>query len=397
MISTEQNKLNYGAFVIWFATIQISLIFLYHLSSVNFLKLLSNGMSLLLAVILLLIFFHTFIKKRIPIWCSSLLFILFVSTFFTLYLTSASDKAIMLKFFLFFLLGITPYILQQKAPRIKIWFIFYMLFMPILLSFLGGSRVYSAETASVAVSFFPNANTAVMYYVVLIGLASSLFKKQAYAYLLFFVNALFFQKLGAILATIVAIVITNFSLFKKHLIMVVVGVSIVLVLAFYSGAFDRLVKVSGDLWSLFSINTFQQIVDLSYGDLVEQLGTTDLSAIFRLKHWTEMAHIYTSQDIFVLLFGYGPGQTKLLTNALLPPHNDYMRILCEFGLLNFLLFIFYNLKLIQRIDNKTFKAAFLIILLYFFTENLIDNFISMFLLYSFAGFYLYENELKLKS
>ncbi len=42
-------------------------------------------------------------------------------------------------------------------------------------------------------------------------------------------------------------------------------------------------------------------------------GTTDLSAFFRVIHWSDIWDLYASQGLGVILFGFGSGQTESLS------------------------------------------------------------------------------------
>ena len=85
------------------------------------------------------------------------------------------------------------------------------------------------------------------------------------------------------------------------------------------------------------------------------------------------------------MFGYGAGQTGVLTVLPLPPHNDYLRVLAEYGLFNFLVFVPFVLSIALSIKQQAAKIIFTVLLIYFLSENLLDNFTSMALFFSYAG------------
>jgi O-antigen ligase len=124
---------------------------------------------------------------------------------------------------------------------------------------------------------------------------------------------------------------------------------------------------------------------MSFKELVQLTGTTDTSAFFRIIHWTNIWELYSTQGLGVLLFGYGAGQTGLLAYMSLPPHNDYLRVLAEYGLLSFLVFVSFLVSIATSIKLPAAKIIFNVLLIYFFSENLIDNFTSMALFFSYAG------------
>jgi O-antigen ligase len=85
------------------------------------------------------------------------------------------------------------------------------------------------------------------------------------------------------------------------------------------------------------------------------------------------------------LFGYGASQTGVLTVLPLPPHNDYLRVLAEYGLLNFLVFAIFVFTIVFSLKDRAAKTMYTVLLIYFLSENLIDNFTSMTLFFSYAG------------
>jgi O-antigen ligase len=119
--------------------------------------------------------------------------------------------------------------------------------------------------------------------------------------------------------------------------------------------------------------------------LIELTGTTDMSAFFRITHWSNIWAIYSSQGLGGILFGYGANQTGVLTVLPLPPHNDYLRVMAEYGLLNLLLFVPFVLSIALSIRQQAARILFTVLLIYFFSENLLDNFTSMVLFFSNAG------------
>src|SRR5690606_6882954 len=71
---------------------------------------------------------------------------------------------------------------------------------------------------------------------------------------------------------------------------------------------------------------------VTFGQLVEILGTTDLSFLFRLKHWLNLWDLYASASGYEWLFGLGIGSSVALSSIGMVPHNDYLRMLFECGI-----------------------------------------------------------------
>ena len=86
-----------------------------------------------------------------------------------------------------------------------------------------------------------------------------------------------------------------------------------------------------------------------------------------------------------ILFGYGIGQTPDLTVLKLGPHNDYLRILAEYGPINLVIFVCFLLHVLFNLKAGLTKVLFMVLMIYFFSENLIDHFASMTLYFTYAG------------
>ena len=67
------------------------------------------------------------------------------------------------------------------------------------------------------------------------------------------------------------------------------------------------------------------------------------------------------------------------------PHNDYLRMLAEYGLINLVVFVCFMLHVLRNLRTGQTKVLFMVLLFYFFTENLFDHFPSMTLYFTFAG------------
>ena len=140
----------------------------------------------------------------------------------------------------------------------------------------------------------------------------------------------------------------------------------------------------GSIVFIFNLDP-STVLRLTYKQLVEMTGTTDLSAFFRIMHWSNIWELYSTQGLGTMLFGYGAGRTPHLAYFPYPPHNDYLRILAEFGAFSLLIFILFVIHVACSIKLDAAKVLFIVLLIYFFSENLIDNFTSMALFFAYAG------------
>lgn len=114
--------------------------------------------------------------------------------------------------------------------------------------------------------------------------------------------------------------------------------------------------------------------ELDYGRLSDVYGTSDCSGIWRISHWRACIDVIAHANALQLLCGYGVGASSLLLYKV--PHNDYLRVLMEQGILGLTLSITFFLVVFQRIDPR-YKYCIVAFALYCFSENNMDNLLFM--------------------
>jgi len=114
--------------------------------------------------------------------------------------------------------------------------------------------------------------------------------------------------------------------------------------------------------------------ELDYGNLNNRYGTSDCSGLWRIAHWRTCINIVVNANIVQLLCGHGIASTNLLLYKV--PHNDYIRVLIEQGIIGLTLYFAFFLTVLRRIDSRHWYCivAFAI---YCFSENNIDNLLFM--------------------
>jgi hypothetical protein len=115
--------------------------------------------------------------------------------------------------------------------------------------------------------------------------------------------------------------------------------------------------------------------DLSYGQLKEEYGEESLSGIWRISKWREGFDVMIGADPVQFLFGHGIGSSRSLLSDMLP-HNDYLRIILEQGIVGLVLSLTFIGILFRQIDRR-YQYCVIAIALYCFTENNIDNLLFM--------------------
>lgn len=304
-----------------------------------------------------------------------------LSVVYNLQVASTTDALKYLAIYVFYAAGRAC---GGRMNPVELRCIYALAALPVLfLVTKGSSKVYENESfASEIFSYFPNSNTGVLYFSALLFAVTQLYGNRVIA--LQFVNAIIMNKLGAVVATAVAACLwIAFPLRRESLIALLV-VATGGAIALSIGALDRGISTIDNLLLVFDVEP-SAIASMSYKQLVEMTGSTDLSAFFRLIHWSDIWSIYTSQGTGVLLLGYGAGQTPFLTYAALVAHNDYLRIMAEYGIINVVIFVLFLVHVHGRLPAGGPKVLFVVLCIYFFSENLLDNFTSMALYFAYAG------------
>ena len=123
---------------------------------------------------------------------------------------------------------------------------------------------------------------------------------------------------------------------------------------------------------------------IDYGSLRETYGAESLSGYWRLAHWVKAASMFLSAQFQVWFFGFGIGASMELLGNL--PHNEYLRLVFEQGILGGgIAFLFFR-ECFRKVD-ASMKYIFVAVFVFALTENIIDNMLFMsLLLMAFVSF-----------
>jgi hypothetical protein len=295
--------------------------------------------------------------------------------------TSMTDVPKYLSLYIFYAAGRCN---RTLFRTVELYCLYALAALPIAFMAVGTSKIWGWEDEPFG--YLPNANTAVLHFCALLFAAAPVFGNRVI--LLQLLNAALMNKIGAMVATVIAICMWVAVPLRRESIIstaaILIPVLTLGVVAFLFGAFDRAITALDGLAFALNIGP-RSVVSMSYQDLVLLTGSTDLSGFFRLIHWTNIWDIYSNGGIGTWIFGYGPGETSALTYSGLLPHNDYLRILVEFGAVNFVVFVCFLAHVRAALTSGTAKVLFVVLCIYFFSENLLDSFTSMALFFAYAG------------
>jgi O-Antigen ligase len=295
--------------------------------------------------------------------------------------TSITDVLKYLSLYIFYAAGCR---VRTPMRSVELYCLYVLAALPIAFMAVGTSKIW--EWQDEPFGYLPNANIAVLHFCALLFAATPIFGNRVI--FLQLLNAAFMNKIGAIVATVISICMwVTVPLRRESLLSaaaIVTPVIAIAVTAYEFGAFDRAITAFDGLVFAFKIDP-RSVVSMSYQDLVLLTGSTDLSGFFRLIHWTNIWDIYSSGGVGTWLFGYGAGETPALTYAAMVPHNDYLRIFVEYGPINLAIFVCFLAYVRGALTSAAAKVLFVVLCIYFFSENLLDSFTSMTLFFAYAG------------
>jgi len=124
--------------------------------------------------------------------------------------------------------------------------------------------------------------------------------------------------------------------------------------------------------------------ELDYGNMSNMYDIDDFSGLWRISHWRTCIDVIADANIIQLLCGYGIGSSNLLMYK--EPHNDYLRVLIEQGIIGLTLYFAFFMTVFRRFDSR-YWYCIVAVALYCFTENNMDNllFMSIFVFFLASG------------
>jgi O-antigen ligase len=122
--------------------------------------------------------------------------------------------------------------------------------------------------------------------------------------------------------------------------------------------------------------------DVEYGSLVEEYGDSATSGLWRIAMWSTVLRGYAAASPTEWLFGGGLGSSPERYGN--HPHNEYVRLLAETGVLGLVAFLGFFFAVFRALRPED-RHLPLVFLLYSVTENNLDNFVFMTLFALFLG------------
>lgn len=288
----------------------------------------------------------------------------------------------------------TGYVISHKqiqtedCLKLNTRYVYFLTFFPLIV-FLTEKLKGSNQEYLLLV----NSNNFV-YYGLVIALFFAIYKRNIRFF--FFVAGIYLllgKTIGAILALTISIFLylllsrkIKFSNFI--LISLLTGFLIYLGFTLKLSVFER-IQDSYNVYNSISANSASGLAAVDFGDAAASANDpTNLSFLFRIKHWTDIIDHFNSSNILQILFGHGENAVTKEMPMSFRAHNDYLSILYEYGVLVFLLLMSCFYFILRKISGSIVSISFIAIFIYYFTDNLFTNFLASSLQYFLLG-YLY--------
>lgn len=382
--------------VLTFNSVYILLLLIVEYLQNDALAFLVSLLPVLLVAFLILLNWKVINRMSLSVSELILLICLFVGCSFNIIFSPNFELANFIKFiFIFLIFLLAKNGIKRNGPINFKLCIFPLIVFPIICFFqyIYDSKILGETTK--AVLFFSNRNNAIAYTLVCIFVITALTNKLKKTFLVTTIVILFYGTLGAFVAFLFSYFVVVFKWnAKAWLKLLFLSLAFILLFVYSELAIiDRVRTVVMGVVNFFEIYSFSDLKRIDFGQIVLlQEGSKDVSLFFRLKHWGEIIAIML-ENYWYFFSGWGMGASVTLTSMELVPHNDWLRVLFELGVFNFVAFLILNYHIFSKLKkyDKFLSVLFLTLCVYMFSENLINNFLIISLLYFTSGL-LIKNE-----
>lgn len=270
-----------------------------------------------------------------------------------------------------------------SIPVVRVCF-WAMLLLPIVVLAVQVGRSGLDFDSSREAGIFSNRNNAGLFAITMIGLYGVLTGRALRSVVLMLVAGAIFATLGLLLAVCISLLI---AVGRRRDLIVLLSCLMVATLGYFLipefGPYQRIDPVVKSIQYIIAGRIDLRTV--TFGQLVILLGTTDLSFLFRLKHWLDLWDLMAAASPYHWLFGFGVDSAARLSRMQLVPHNDYVRIGFEYGLVTLSGFVGILAIMYRRLGLGWISVPSLTVVIYFLSENLLTNYIAMSIFFFSVG------------
>lgn len=198
------------------------------------------------------------------------------------------------------------------------------------------------------------------------------------------------SSLGIIVALLLCVLYVNRRNARLMLLSLCLVIFLFLAVMYSNlGVFVRIRDVI-NIFASMTVDDWANLKDLDLYTLQQQVAQNssrndNTSAIWRMAHWSALLEDFLKNWQYSFLFGLGTDYTyKELGNY---PHNEYLRFLCEFGIIVFLILIRWVKKICRVMGGDRVFYFIGTFFFYCLTENLIDTFVGEAVLFFCIGYH----------
>lgn len=289
-----------------------------------------------------------------------------------------------------FLFGYIAYTLGV-IPHCKKMVIFLISAIPVAAYLLLGRGGKSGGIFDIPNTYvYYGLSVAIMYYL------CNYNKKNAMktTWLILGIYILSATKLGIVVAFVISVVL--YSLRSVHQLFLSALLCLIGIIAIKYIDFPIFIRIRDvyEFASSIPLDAYKTIGDSSAYEIGEMYGKnggdSDTSFVFRLVHWTRLLTYWIESTPIHLLFGYGDMYAK--ENFRLQPHNEYVKLLLENGVLIFMLFVSFIVNAFKKL--RVLKCRYLLImpLVFMFTENLLYFSVMNLFVFMSMGYFISYSE-----
>lgn len=321
--------------------------------------------------------------RHITLGCLFAVIILSVNTIITPYTNGFSWLLKYIGYFVFFIYGKN---MGDKGYELTCnkYLLYIMILVPLITVFL-------FDNSDIKNRFFPNSNSFV-YWGICMSLAYLLVnehtkKSLKIAFTILIAYCLVGTSLGILVAIFLSTIMLNYKKINP-IFLIIFATLIILGIAYIDiPVFERFRDVF-NVFQALSLNDFINAQDVNYYELSQEVtssGRSDnASFLWRISQWSTLLKEYFSNLLYIP-FGMGLDWSMDFTG--LPPHNDYVKILVEYGCIFSIIFIIGVKKVYNVVKHNMAIYLLLPIFIYHFTENLLGNFPQNVFFYTSLGYY----------
>lgn len=273
--------------------------------------------------------------------------------------------------------------------------IYMLAFTPLLI-------VALFDKTDMKTTYFANSNVFVY-----MGLCCALFylfiegskKKQLYTTIFILLS---YVLVGTSLGVIVAVVASFFVLnIRKLNIPLIIGtVTIIFIFVAFS-EISVAVRIRDTIAVYQTLDKYDltHLSEVNLYEIQQRAGSTgaredNTSSLWRIVQWSGLLTEYIKQPLNI---PFGLGADYSIATTGLPPHNDHLIILIEYGIIVYGLLFRGMIRIYRKLRDLDIFYLILAIIFYHFTDNLIDTFPPNCLFYLVIGYSYYSMKNKVQS